>query len=108
MFKNVQVIIVDEFSMIQSDQLYQLHQRLCKIKQSDQPFANISIILLGDMTGYSCCQVCWNCQALLTSLAFQACLTNLAFGDCMTILACHACLTSLAFQACPTSQDCQA
>ena len=47
MFKNV--IIVDEFSMIQSDQLYQLHQRLCEIKQSDQPFANISVVLLGDM-----------------------------------------------------------
>ena len=49
MFKNVQVIIIDEFSMIQSDQLYQLHQRLCEIKQSDQPFANVSVVLLGDM-----------------------------------------------------------
>ena len=49
MFKNVQVIIIDEFSMIQSDQLYQLHQRLCEIKQSDQPFANTSVVLLGDM-----------------------------------------------------------
>ena len=48
-FQNVQVLIVDEFSMVKSDQLYQLHQRLCEIKQSDQPFAGISVILFGDI-----------------------------------------------------------
>jgi hypothetical protein len=48
-FKNVQVLIIDEFSMVKSDQLYQIHQRLCEIKQSSLPFAGISVILFGDL-----------------------------------------------------------
>ena len=48
-FKNVQVLIIDEFSMVKSDQLYQIHQRLCEIKQSLLPFAGLSVILFGDL-----------------------------------------------------------
>ena len=48
-FKNVQVLIIDEFSMVKSDQLYQIHQRLCEIKQSYLPFAGVSVILFGDL-----------------------------------------------------------
>ena len=48
-FKNVQVVIVDEFSMMKSDQLYQLHLRLCEIKQNDSPFGNAAVVLLGDL-----------------------------------------------------------
>ena len=48
-FKNVQVLIIDEFSMIKSDQLYQLQLRLCEIKQNDSAFGNICVILFGDL-----------------------------------------------------------
>ena len=32
LFKNVQVVIIDEFRLLKSEQLYQLHLRLCEIK----------------------------------------------------------------------------
>ena len=48
-FKNAQILIIDEFSMIKSDQLYQLHLRLCEIKQNDNPFANLCVLLFGDL-----------------------------------------------------------
>ena len=48
-FKNVQVVIIDEFSMMKSDQLYQLHLRLCEIKQNDSPFGNTAVVLFGDL-----------------------------------------------------------
>ena len=47
--KNVKILIIDEFSMIKSDQLYQLHLRLCEIKQNDSIFGNLSLVLLGDL-----------------------------------------------------------
>ena len=48
-FKNVRILIIDEFSMVKSNQLYQIHQRLCEIKQSTRPFGSISVILFGDL-----------------------------------------------------------
>jgi ATP-dependent DNA helicase PIF1 len=48
-FKNVKLLIIDEFSMIKSDQLYQLHQTMCEIMQNDQPFGNVGVILFGDL-----------------------------------------------------------
>ena len=48
-FKNVQVIIIDEFSMMKSDQLYQLHLRLCEIKQNEEAFGNTAVVLFGDL-----------------------------------------------------------
>ena len=47
--KNAKLLIIDEFSMIKSDQLYQLHLRLCEIKQNDSVFGNLSLVLLGDL-----------------------------------------------------------
>ena len=47
--KNAKILIIDEFSMIKSDQLYQLHLRLCEIKQNDSVFGNLSLVLLGDL-----------------------------------------------------------
>jgi hypothetical protein len=35
--------------MIKSDQLYQLHLRLCEIKQNDSAFGNLCVILFGDL-----------------------------------------------------------
>ena len=49
--KNLQFVIVDEMSMMKSDQLFQLDQRLKDIKQKPNiDFGGISVILLGDIT----------------------------------------------------------
>ena len=49
MFKNVQVVIIDEFSMLKSEQLYQLHLRLCEIKQNEKVFGGVCLLLFGDL-----------------------------------------------------------
>ena len=46
-FKNVEVIIIDEFSMMKSCQLYHLHMRLCELKQTDCIMGGLSVILFG-------------------------------------------------------------
>ena len=48
-YNNLQIVIIDEFSMMKSDQLYQIHQRLCEIKENDEPFGKCSVILFGDL-----------------------------------------------------------
>ena len=35
--------------MMKSDQLYQIHERLCEIKQNNLPFGGVSIVLFGDL-----------------------------------------------------------
>ena len=47
--QNLEMVIIDEISMINSDFLYKIHRRLCEIFQSDDVFANKSIILVGDL-----------------------------------------------------------
>ena len=47
-FKNVQVVIIDEFSMMKNFQLYQLHLRLCDVKQTDQIMGGVAVFLVGD------------------------------------------------------------
>ena len=47
--QNLRLIIVDEMSMVDSDKLYKIHKRLCEIFQSDDLFANIGIIWVGDL-----------------------------------------------------------
>ena len=42
-FKNVQVVIIDEFSMMKNFQLYQLHMRLCDLKQSDEIMGGVAV-----------------------------------------------------------------
>ena len=48
---NLKLIIIDEISLVKADMLYQLHTRLCEIfqKRNNVPFANISIIAVGDL-----------------------------------------------------------
>ena len=46
---NLKVIIIDEMSLMDSDKLYKLQNRLCQIFQSDDLFANIALILIGDL-----------------------------------------------------------
>ena len=45
----LQLIIIDELSMVSADTLYKLHMRLCEIFQSEDKFANIGIVLVGDI-----------------------------------------------------------
>ena len=47
-FKNVQVVIIDEFSMMKNFQLYQLHMRLCDVKQNDKVMGGVAVLLVGD------------------------------------------------------------
>ena len=46
-FKNVQVVVVDEISMLKSSQLYHLHLRLCDLKQNSEIMGGISVFLFG-------------------------------------------------------------
>ena len=46
---DLQLIIIDEMSMISSDLLYMIHKRLCEIFVSDDPFAGKAILLVGDL-----------------------------------------------------------
>ena len=47
--ENVEVVIVDEFSMISSDNLYNLHKRLQGLFMSQDFFGGRSILLVGDI-----------------------------------------------------------
>ena len=47
--KHLELIIVDEMSLMKSDMLYKIHRRLCEIFQSEDIFANKSVILVGDL-----------------------------------------------------------
>ena len=46
--QNLKFLIVDEFSMMRSDQLYQVDLRLRELKQNNKKFGGIAVILLGD------------------------------------------------------------
>ena len=48
-FKNVKVVIIDEFSMMKNFQLYQLHMRLCDLKQSDEIMGGVAVLMFGDL-----------------------------------------------------------
>ena len=47
--ENVELVIVDEFSMVSADNLYNLHFRLQKIFDSEELFGGRSIMLVGDI-----------------------------------------------------------
>ena len=47
-YKNLKFLIIDECSMMKSDQLYQLDLRLRELKQSNREFGGIAVFLLGD------------------------------------------------------------
>ena len=48
-FKYLKIVIIDEVSLLGADMLYRIHLRLCEIKQSEERFGGISIILVGDL-----------------------------------------------------------
>ena len=45
----LKIRIVDEFSMVKADMLYQLNLRLKEIKQNDKDFGGVAVILFGDL-----------------------------------------------------------
>ena len=47
--ENVEVVIIDEFSMVSADNLYNLHKRLQEIFFSEEPFGGRSVLLVGDI-----------------------------------------------------------
>ena len=48
-FSELTLLIIDEMSLLNADQLYMIHQRLCQIKQSQELFGGIDVILVGDL-----------------------------------------------------------
>ena len=47
--KNLRMVVADEFSMVKADMFYQLHLRLCELKQNPQePFGGCSVLFFGD------------------------------------------------------------
>lgn len=46
--ENVQILIIDEVSMVFKRLLYYIHERLVQIKKCKQPFGGISVIAVGD------------------------------------------------------------
>ena len=49
-YEYLQVLIIDEVSLIGADMLYQIHLRLCEIKKNPKElFGGISVILVGDL-----------------------------------------------------------
>ena len=49
MLSELQLIVIDEMSLLKADMLYCIHMRLCEVFQSKDLFANKSIILVGDL-----------------------------------------------------------
>ena len=47
--ENVEVVIIDEFSMVSADNLYNLHKRLQEIFVSQELFGGRSVLLVGDI-----------------------------------------------------------
>ena len=47
--ENVEIVIVDEFSMVSSDNLYNLHKRLQEVFMSEELFGGRSVLLVGDI-----------------------------------------------------------
>ena len=51
-YKHLKILIIDEVSFIGADMLYQIHLRLCELKEkkeTEEPFGGISVILVGDL-----------------------------------------------------------
>ena len=47
--QNLNILIIDEISMVGANLLLYVHRRLCDIMASEEPFANVSILAVGDL-----------------------------------------------------------
>ena len=48
-FEDLQLVIIDELSMVSSDMLYFIHKRLCEIFVSEDYFGGKAVLLVGDL-----------------------------------------------------------
>ena len=55
----VQIVIIDEMSMVKSDMLYQLNRRFQEVTQSDDDFGGLSVLLCGDLLQLRPVQAKW-------------------------------------------------
>ena len=49
LFEDLQLIIIDEFSMVSADALYDIHRRLQEIFISEDLFGGCAVMLVGDL-----------------------------------------------------------
>ena len=49
LFKNLQVLIIDEVSLVDSDMLYKIDLRLKEVKQNDKLFGGVALFCFGDL-----------------------------------------------------------
>ena len=49
LLENLDLIIVDEVSMVRADLLQALNDRLCQVKKTNTPFAGVQLLLIGDL-----------------------------------------------------------
>ena len=49
MFKNLEVLIIDEISLVDADMLYKIDLRLKELKQNDNLFGGVAIFCFGDL-----------------------------------------------------------
>ena len=47
--KRVELIIIDEVSMVRADTLQALSDRLCQVRKNNAPFAGVQLLLIGDL-----------------------------------------------------------
>ena len=47
--EDVKLIIVDEMSMVSADMMYKIHEKLCLLFSSTEPFGGKSIVFVGDL-----------------------------------------------------------
>ena len=47
--QDLELVIIDEISMITADMLYLIHQRLCEIFVCDDYFGGKAVLLVGDL-----------------------------------------------------------
>lgn len=46
--ENLQILVIDEVSMVYKKLLYYIHERLVQIKKNKDPFGGVSILAVGD------------------------------------------------------------
>lgn len=47
--KSLQLIIIDEVSMVRADTLQALNDRLCQVRKNNKPFGGVQLLLIGDL-----------------------------------------------------------
>ena len=48
-FKNLEILIIDEISLVDSDMLYKIDLRLKELKQNSKPFGGVALFCFGDL-----------------------------------------------------------